>query len=131
MQTILESDRSRKKEMRFDKIYPHIHFIPLNGDGTRLLRMLILPDWREKILGLLFAPEMRLRGHGFMEYDACLDGTYIYSQLDSDIARLIRFREALDGQAEKFEMLCFPWQAAFLRKYLEQRVVLKQLEMDA
>ncbi len=131
MQTIIESDKSRKKEMRFDKIYSRIYFIPLNQDGTRLLRMLILPDWREKILSRLFSPKMRPRGYGFMEYDAYLDGTYIYSHLDSDIARLVRFREALASQTENFEVLCFPWQIEFLKEYLGQRVILKLIEMEA
>jgi len=66
-----------------------------------------------------------------MEYDAYWEGTYIYSHLDSDIARLVRFREALETQTEKFEVLCFPWQAGFLKEYLGQRVILKQLEMQS
>jgi len=91
--------------------------------------MLILPDWGEKMLNALFAPEMRPHGYGFMEYDAFWEHTYIYSHLDSDIARLVRFRQALETQTERFEVLCFPWQAGFLKEYLGQRVVLKQLEM--
>ncbi len=130
MQTLLESDKTRKKEMRFDKIYQRIHFIPLNQDGARLLRILVLPDWQEKILGQLFLPDMRPRGYGRMEYDAYIEGTYIYSHLDSDIARLIRFREALISQTDKFEVLCFPWQAGFLKEYLGPRAILKQLGME-
>jgi hypothetical protein len=131
LQTIIESEKTRRLELRFDRIYPHIHFIPLDRNGIRLLRMLILPDWREKMLSQLFSPNMRPHGHGFMEYDAYSNGTYIYSYLDSDIARLIRFREALDGQTEKFEALCFPWQVAFLKEYLGSHVILKQIEMEA
>ncbi len=131
MQTVLESDKSYKSQLRFDKIYRFLHFIPLDQNGIRLLRMLIVPNWREKMLHYLFIPEMRPRGYGFMEYDAYWEGSYIYSHLDSDIARLIRFREGLNGQTEKFEVLCFPWQVEFIKKYLGQRVIIKQIEMEA
>lgn len=131
LQTLIDSDKSRKKDLRFDKIYPCIHFIPMDSDGIRLLRILTLPNWNDRMLSALFAPEMRLKGYGFMEYDAYWENTYIYSHLDSDIARLVRFREALEPQTEKFEVLCFPWQAGFLKEYLGQRVILKQLEMGS
>lgn len=131
LQTLIESDKSRRMELRFDKIYPHIHFIPMDQDGIRLTRILTLPDWNERMLGALFSPQMRPQGYGFMEYDAFWEGTYIYSHLDSDIARLVRFREALETQTERFEVLCFPWQSGFLQEYLGQRVILKQLEMES
>ncbi len=77
MQTLLESDKTRKKELRIDKIYQRIHFIPLNQDGARLLRILVLPDWQERILSQLFPRDMRPRGYGRMEYDAYFERTYI------------------------------------------------------
>lgn len=131
LQTLIQSDKSRRMDLRFDKIYHHIHFVPMDQDGIRLVRILTLPDWNDRVLSALFAPEMRPQGYGFMEYDAFWEGIYIYSHLDSDIARLVRFREALETQTEKFEVLCFPWQAGFLKEYLGQRVILKQLEMGS
>jgi len=130
LQTLEESDRSRRMDLRFDRIYPHVHFIPMNQNGIRLMRILTLPDWNEKMKSALFTPKMRPQGYGFMEYDAFWEGTYIYSHLDSDIARLIRLRQALETQAERFEVLCFPWQAGFLQEYLGQRVTLKQIGME-
>ena len=29
LQTLLESDKTRRMELRFDRIYPHVHFIPM------------------------------------------------------------------------------------------------------
>jgi hypothetical protein len=57
-----------------------------------------------------------------MEYDAYANGKYIYSHLDGDLARLIRFKDGLDSAEEAFEVLCYPWQEAFLREYLGDRV---------
>ena len=50
LQTLLESDKSRRMELRFDRIYPHVHFIPMTEQGTRLLRLLTLSDWHEQVL---------------------------------------------------------------------------------
>jgi hypothetical protein len=129
--TILESDKSRRFDLRFDRIYTRIHFIPLGQNGARLLKLLTIPDWKEKLLAALFEDKQRSYDKGAMEYDAFVDKKIILSHLDSDIARLIRFREALTTQNINCEIICFPWQAQFLRSYLGGSVSLKQLETAA
>jgi hypothetical protein len=49
MKTVTESDKSARPDMRFDRIYTRVHFIPLDSYGIRLLKMLTLPDWNEKL----------------------------------------------------------------------------------
>jgi hypothetical protein len=131
MRVVMESDTSRKKHGRMDRIYPHTHFVPLNSNGTRLLKILTLPNRDEKILNVLFEPELRPQGYASMEYDAYAGGKYIYSHLDSDFGRLIRFQNALADTDKSFEVICFPWQAEFLKDYLGDRVILKQISMYA
>ncbi len=129
--TIQESDKSQRAKLRFDRVYSHIHFIPLDGFGVRLLKILITPDWNEKLLAALFSPEQRSYDRGSMEYDAIVDGRMILSHLDGDIARLIRFREALFSQTGPADVLCYPYQTEFLQAYLGGRAGLRVLEMDA
>lgn len=131
LETLLASERSRQPEFRFDGIYHSVHFVPLNDSGIRLLRLLTLPNWKERLLDLLFAPEDRSYGQGVMEYDALVDGVYVFSHLDGDLARLIRFREAVEGRVGAFEVLCFPEQAALLRAYLGPKVSIRTMEMAA
>lgn len=131
LQTIQESDKGRRMELRFDRIYPHIHFIPMDRQGIRLLRLLTLPDWNEQVLSAAFPPEWRSAGPGVMEYDAQRDGTFILSHLDGDLARLVRLRQALEHNDLPFEVLCFPWQSGFLRDYLGSCVALRELSLDA
>ena len=107
LETLVASQQERR-EFRFDGIYPHIHFLPLDGFGARLLGLLIQPYWQERLLDLLFEPADRTFGRGAMEYDAQVEGVKIFSHLDGDIARLLRFKEALWGRPGKFEVLCFP-----------------------
>ena len=131
MNTLLESDRSKRREFRFDSIYHHIHVIPMTDHGLRLLQLITIPDWNEQLLDLLFEPEDRSYNKGNFEYDACVEGVFVLSHLDGDIARLIRFREAVRTRTGKFEVLCYPSQVQFLREYLGQNVSLKTIDMNS
>lgn len=130
LKTLLESDKSRRMEFRFDAIYAHIYFTPMDADGIRQLRILVSPDWHAQMLDLLFEPETRSYGCGLFEYDACVDGVYVLSHLDGDLARLIRFREAIECQTGSFEVLCFPYQAQFLQEYIGQLAGIKTIDID-
>jgi hypothetical protein len=130
LRTLLESDKSRRLEFRFDSIYQHVYFIPMVPEGIQRLRMLTTPDWNAKLLDILFEPNTRSYNKGFMEYDAYVDGVHILSHLDGDIARLVRFREALESRSDRFEVLCFPDQVPFLQEYLGPRARLKTIGMN-
>lgn len=131
LRTMVESDKSRRMELRFDRIYPHIHFVPLNIQGIRLLKILTLPNWNEQLLSAVFPQEWRATGPGILEHDAQRDGTFILSYLDGDLARLLRLRQALEHSSAPCEVVCFPWQTAFVRAYLGNRVALREVDMDA
>ena len=131
LNTILESDKSRRRELRFDRVYNHIYFLPLYSNGIRLLKLLVLPDWNERLLTALFHNSQRSYNKGVMEYDAIIDNRIILSHLDGDIARLIRFREALYSHTGQADVLCFPWQTGYLKSYLGDLVQIRELGMDA
>jgi len=138
LQTILESDKTKnmRKSSRFDKTYQCVHFVPQNSDGIHLLKLLTLPDWNERVLDALFERKCRSWNQGFMEYDAVINGRYVLSHLDSDLARLIRFREGVRFENETrpgklFGVVCYPWQVEFLRAYLEGSAGLRVIQMEA
>ena len=92
LNTMLESDKNKRAEFRFDSIYQHVHFVPMNHTGAKLLQILAIPDWNENLLQLLFEPDTRSYNRGSFEYDACVDGIYVLSHLDGDLARLVPCR---------------------------------------
>ena len=69
-------------------------------------------------------------GRGTMEYDAQVDGVKILSHLDGDLARLLRFREGLWSHSGKFEVVCLPQQAEFVRSFLGDRVGVRQIRIE-
>ena len=131
MQTLLESDRSPRMELRFDRIYAHIHYVPMDRNGIRLLRILSLPNWHERILEAVFPPDWRAMMPGSMEYDARRGDILILSHLDGDIARIVRLSQSLENCTVPYEVLCFPWQRSFLQAYLGSRVRYREIPMDA
>lgn len=117
-------------ENRFDKIYTHLHFIPMDSYGVRLAKILMLPDWKQILLELLFDDD-ELAGMGAtFGYDAIRDGAYVLSFLDSDIFRLHAFWDTVRVQKYKATVICFPEQVPFLRSYLRNKVSLQTVTMD-
>lgn len=129
LQTLLESDKSKRMELRFDRIYPNVHFIPMTNQGIRLLRILTLPNWHEMILAAVFPEQMRVGMPSIMEYDAQNGNTLILSHLDGDIARLLRVRQALEHSDVPYEILCFPWQSQFVDGYMRGRAQLREIDL--
>ena len=85
----LETSDPRHPELRFDSIYPHVHFLPLDEFGARLLGILTLPDWQEKLLDLLFEPATRTYGRGTLEYDAQVGAVWCgIKKVDSLFSRI-------------------------------------------
>ena len=132
LKTIISSDSSLRKNENFDSIYRYIHFIPMNEEGIRHLRLFTVPNLKEELLDMLFEPETRSYNRGSFEYDAYIEGTYVYSYLDGDISRLIRFKAGVDYEKDRrknCEVVCFSYQVNFLREYLGQDFRLKVLHM--
>lgn len=131
LSTLEASAHPNRPEFRFDRIYPHIHFVPLNSFGARMLKLLLKPDWNRKLLNVLFDPEGRVKnGIGLTECDAIVGGVSVLSHFDGDIARLLRFREAAELYGGKYEVLCFPEQAAFVREYIGSLAGVRTISMD-
>ena len=130
--SMLAMRKSTNVNLRFDMIIPKIHFIPLNRYGARFLKFITIPRWRDCLLELLFDEENRSFNRGLFEFDAKIDDKYVLSHLDSDLCRLNRFREALTiGTPEKYEVLCFEWQYAFVKKFMNDLATVKIIGFDA
>lgn len=119
-----------RTEDRFDQIYSHLHFIPMNDFGTRLIKILALPDWKEILLDLLFDEEEQAGMEATFCYDAIRDEAYVLSFLDSDIFRLNAFWDTVRRYKYKASVICFPEQVPFLQNLLRGKVALQTVTMD-
>ena len=126
----LAASQQERREFRFDGIYPHIHFLPLDGvwgpaPGAAYPAILA---------GAPAGFALRAGGshlwpgrHGIRRPGG---GGKDLLPSDGDIARLLRFKEALWGRPGKFEVLCFPQQAGFVGEFLEDMAGVKVIQLD-
>ena len=129
--TIMESDKNRRYEYRFDSIYNHIYFVPLNEYGIRQLKIMLLPDWNEKLSDLFFGDAYVRPEERTFEYDAFIDGKYIFSFLDGDVARLIRFREYVESdKSRKYELVCYVHQLEDVKRYMKDYCLYKMISIE-
>ena len=66
-------------------------------------------------MDLLFDEDTRSDNKGAFEYDALEDNTYLFSFLDGDIARLIRFHDAIRNTKLHCKVIAYPEQISFLQ----------------
>lgn len=111
--------------------YTNIFFVPMDDFGVRLLRILTLPDWYERLQQGLFKREVRSFGKGSFTYDAYQNGIFCLSFLDGDLWRLFRFREAILSREGNFCVYCFHEQVDFLRQYLGDRIRLATVSIES
>lgn len=130
LDTLMVNEKNKRLEFRFDRIYNHIHFVPLSIAGVRLLKLICLPDVQQKLLNLLFESDSLSNCSGLFEYDAYVDKKYVLSHLDGDIARLIRFKEALLLNRFDSEVICYDFQADYVNAFLAGLAKVKVIEMS-
>lgn len=131
-QTLEKAYKSRKYEACLHGIYSHIHFIPFDEFGIRLLRIITLRDWKNQLLDMLFYPSTRIREIDYgIEMDAYDGKKWWYSHLDGDIGRLIRLKEKLENATSMIvDMVCYPYQKDMLTKFLGDRIRVHLINME-
>lgn len=123
LESINKAYKFRKYKRRFDGIYKNIYFIPLNEFGIRLLKTLLVPDWDEIILDMLFLPQDRARKDYVMgDVDAVVGDEYALSILDGDISRLIRLKESMRRHLHRTTVICYPEQGEMVRQFMGDQV---------
>lgn len=131
VRTVEDMDNAPRPELRLDYVYRHVYFVPLNEDGIDQLRLLLIPNWNERLLCALFDPNQRAYNQGLFEYDAIVDGSFLFEFFDGDIARLIRFQKAAPAYRNRCELLCFPFQVGLVRRVLGDLVYIRTIETTA
>lgn len=130
LETLNEAGKSRRKEYRFDSIYDHIHYVSFDSTGLKVLRLLLIPNLKEKQLELLFDESERSFGRGRFEYDAKIDNRFIYAFLDGNLAGLSRFKDGIEYYGECGEVLCYPHDVKFVRSYFDNEVHIKTIDIE-
>lgn len=128
LQTLFMHGQKSNKTYRFDDIYANVHYIPLNENGVKLLGLFTIQNFHERILSWLFTPSMR--DTGLFECDAYINERYVFSYLDSNLARLTRFYESTKRQGKPFEVICYPFQTQFVEELFHGKINIKEIPLE-
>lgn len=109
--------------------YQSMHFLPMDEGGNKILQIMMLRDWNQKLLRLIFEKRYLPEVKAF-HYDARIDGVYVLSFFDSDIIKLASFFKTVTQEKVKWEVACFDTQLPFLRKYLGDQAIIRSFPLD-
>lgn len=135
MATIVQSEREEAEEIRkhrkekfkyvtsIPSIYRTVHYVPLSEFGQKLLKILTVPDYRGKVLRLIYEEDELSNGTENFVYDAYRKNRYVLSFLDGDITRLRQFKKTMLDYQKKGEpvscaVLCFKEQSEEVTEYM-------------
>ena len=117
--TLQDAFSRRHLKERLDKIYAHLHFIPMNDFGVKLLQIITMEDWDRNLKRVCYGNERANTLPRGLEHDAYINDEYHFSHLDGDLCRLILFRQSLRRwPEEKYVLACYPEQVSYLKEYL-------------
>ena len=125
-----EENMKKQNAPYLNKVYQNVHYVPLTEEGIRQFRIFLVHGWQEKILSALYSKSERSYGKGYFDYDAIVDGVYSFSFLDGNIIRLLKFMKEMYRKDKQFEVLCFDFQEDFLRRFLDERVMIYPVAME-
>ena len=75
-----------------EKVYSSLHYLPLDGLGARLLKIITQPNHVKRILRAVYTESEIGQRAKMFEYDGIIEDTvYSLCHLDGDIRRLIAF----------------------------------------
>lgn len=128
--TLLGLESDSKEKSVFGHIFHHIHFVPLNEFGVKLLQLYTTPYWKEDVLEQFFEAHQIRREVGVFQYDAKVGDTHFLSFMDSDIVKLRSVRNHIQTTPTALTVICFEEQTTFLKSYMGQNIRLKIIKID-
>ena len=109
-------------------MYYGVHFVPLDENGIRLLRILFREDCREKITEIFFSKEEMK--HNYNNFDAIKDGKLFFNHLDSDMEKLVRLYDYMTFHKLTGNILCYDFQLSYLQAYFGNKASYYVCKLD-
>ena len=109
-------------------MYYGVHYVPLDENGIRLLRILFTEDCREKMTEIFFSKEEMK--HSYNNFDAVKDGKLFFNHLDSDMEKLVRLYDYMTFHKLTGNILCYDFQLSYLQAYFGNKVSYYVCKLD-
>lgn len=103
-------------DYRFDSVFWNVCFVPLSEFGTKLLKLLSVPDWKERFLGMLFSGKdgfERVAPEQASVFDGYKGNVRRTILIDGNLARICRIANSIiTDQTHQYELICCTEQVA-------------------
>lgn len=138
METISQSENQEADEIRkhrkqsfkshtsITSIYRNVYYVPLSEFGQKILRILTIPDYHDKLLRLIYEEDEISNGKDGFIHDAYRNGVYVLSFLDGNVSRLQQFKRTIEAHQERgknlhYAVLCFTEQRTEIMNYMGEK----------
>jgi hypothetical protein len=130
----IKEDKDGYELLSFKNAYDNIYYITLDNNGIKQLAIIIEKDWKEKLKKCIIPEDILKNNIKFSTIDCDVidkeNNTFILMFFDGNISRLKRFKEAIYGTNNKFQVLCFPWQEEVVKEYMEDLAIVTVIDYE-
>lgn len=114
----------------FDNTYTDIYLLPLDIYGALQLKIITTQDWHRKLLSCVF-DEYDPDFSSSVDCDTIINGKYVLSMFDGNIARLRRFNQSIyERTPQQFQIICFPWQTETIKNILDFNISILEVDIE-
>lgn len=103
-------------------VYEHVYGLNLDVDGQKMMRLLSTANWDSMIYKEMLGQKWMPNKTGVIDCDGQENGIYYFCYCVPDIKRFKLFlrRAELDGNRDKYRILCFDTQEALIKEVAGQ-----------
>ena len=92
-------------------------FIPHTDFGIKLASLFRIKDYRTEILRLIFKEDFTSEDESKTTFSIYKNKRYYFSFLDSNIAKLMRFKDFMSKESGNYYVACYEEQEKFVKEY--------------
>jgi len=130
LKTLRNFEKKSKRALRLDDVFLNVFFIPYTDFGVKLASLFRVKNYRTEILRLIFRDDFTKEDESMTTYSIYKNGRYYFSFLDSNVAKLMRFKDFMSREIENYFVVCYEEQESFVREYMGERAKIMKVKID-
>ena len=130
LRTLRNFEKKTKRALRLDDVFLNVFFIPYTDFGVKLASLFRIKNFRTEILRLVFKEDFTSEDEAMTTYSVFKNGRYYFSFLDSNIAKLMRFKDFMSKGTDNYFVACFEEQEEFVRAFMGERAKIMKVKID-
>lgn len=130
LKTLRNFEKKSKRALRLDDIYLNVFFFPYTDFGVKLASLFRIKNFRTEILRLVFREDFTSEDESMTTYSIYKDGRYYFSFLDSNITKLMRFKDFMSKRSDNYFVVCYEEQEEFIRAFMDEKAKIMKVKID-